>query len=76
MRSDAFDRFAANVRELPTGPDSVLIRACFNYGRTHPSELPGHRSILLLQRVARFLELAQAGTYASAWDLCTADYLP
>jgi hypothetical protein len=75
MRNDAFDRFAANVRALPAAPDSVIIRACFNYGRAHPSELPGHRSILLLQRLPRFLELAQAGAYASDWDLCTADYL-
>jgi hypothetical protein len=75
LRNDAFARFAANVGELPAGPDSVMIRACFNYGRTHPAELPGHRSILLLQRLPRFLELARSGTYTSDWDLCTADYL-
>jgi hypothetical protein len=75
LRNDAFERFAANVGELPTGPDSVLIRACFNYGRTHPAALPGHRSVLLLQRLPRFLELARSGTYTSDWDLCTADYL-
>lgn len=75
MRNEAFARYAANVRELPVAPDSVLIRACFNYGRRHPAELPGHRSILLLQRLPRFRELTQSGTYASDWDLCTADYL-
>jgi hypothetical protein len=75
MRNHAFERFAANVRELPTRPESVLIRACFDYGRSHPAEMPGHRSVLLLQRLPRFLELYQAGSYASDWDVCTVDYL-
>jgi hypothetical protein len=75
IRNDTFARFAANVRELPAAPDSVIIRACFNYGRTHPAELPGHRSLLLLQRLPRFVELSQSGTYTSDWDLCTADYM-
>ena len=75
MRSPAFARFAANLRELPSRPESVLIRACFQYGRSHPAELPGHRSVVLLQRLPRFLELHQAGSYSSDWDVCTADYL-
>jgi hypothetical protein len=75
MRNRVFDRFVANVRELPHGPDSVIIRACFDYGRSHPLELPGHRSVLLLQRLPRFLELAGNGSYSSDWDVCTADYL-
>jgi len=75
MRNHVFDRFVANVRELPSGPDTVIIRACFDYGRTHPAELPGHRSVMLLQRLPRFLELYQAGAYTSDWDVCTVDYL-
>jgi hypothetical protein len=75
MRNHVFDRFVANVRELPSRPDSVIIRACFDYGRTHPAELPGHRSVMLLQRLPRFLELSQSGAYASDWDICTVDYL-
>ena len=75
MRNDAFDRFAASAGELPAAADGVLIRACFNYGRPHPAELPGHRSILLLQRLSRFVELARSGAYTTDWDLCTADYL-
>jgi hypothetical protein len=75
VRNGVFDRFVANVRELPHGPDSVIIRACFDYGRSHPLEIPGHRSVLLLQRLPRFLELAGNGTYSSDWDVCTADYL-
>jgi len=75
MRNHVFDRFVANVRELPSGPDSVIVRACFDYGRTHPAELPGHRSVLLLQRLSRFLELYESGAYTSDWDVCTVDYL-
>jgi hypothetical protein len=75
MRDGAFDRFAANLRALPSGPDSVVIRACFDYGRPHPAARPGHRSVTLLQRLPRFLQLLEAGAYADAGDLCTADYL-
>jgi hypothetical protein len=75
MRDHAFARFVANVRELPTRPESVMIRACFDYGRSHPAEIPGHRSVLLLQRLPRFLERYDAGSYATDWDVCTADYL-
>jgi hypothetical protein len=75
MRNHTFEQFVVNVRALPTGPESVLIRACFDYGRTHPAEIPGHRSISLLQRLPRFLELYQAGSYTTDWDVCTVDYL-
>jgi hypothetical protein len=75
LRQDGYERFLANVRELPTRADSVLIRACFDYGRSHPAEMPGHRSATLLQRLPRFLELYQAGSYTSYWDVCTLDYL-
>jgi hypothetical protein len=37
--------------------------------------MPGHRSATLLQRLPRFLELYQAGSYTSYWDVCTLDYL-
>jgi hypothetical protein len=76
MRDQTFERFAANVRELPTRPDSVVIRACFNYGRPHPASLPGLRSVTLLQGLPRFLELQAAGAYATDWDVCTVDYRP
>jgi hypothetical protein len=76
MRDGAFEPFVANLRELPARADSVLIRACFDYGRPHPVELPGYRSVTLLQRLPRFLELHDAGAYANDWDVCTVDYLP
>jgi hypothetical protein len=75
MRDDAFERFVANLRELPTRPDSLLIRACFDYGRGHPAAQPEHRSVTLLQRLPRFLQLHEAGSYGDDWDVCTVDYL-
>jgi hypothetical protein len=75
IRNQAFERFVANLRELPSRPDSVLIRACFVYDRAHPAAVPGHRSVTLLQRLPRFLQLQEAGSYTSDWDVCTVDYL-
>jgi hypothetical protein len=75
MREGALDRFVANLRELPSGPDSVLVRACFRYGRAHPAALPGHRSLTVLQRLPRFLELHAAGAYRDDWDVCATDYI-
>ena len=74
-RDQSFDRFVANLRELPSGRDAVLIRACFDYGRRHPAAVAGHRSVTLLQRMPRFLEMHAAGAYNHDWDVCTADYV-
>jgi hypothetical protein len=75
FRDAAFARFVANVRELPLTPDSVFIRACFDYGRPHPAQLSGHRSATVLQRIPRFLQLHDAGAYKTYWDVCAKDYL-
>ena len=75
VRQGALARFARNLRSLPADESSLLIRACFDYGRPHPAGMPGHRSTTLLQRVERFLELERAGSYAGTWDVCTLDYL-
>jgi hypothetical protein len=76
VRSEAFEHFAANVRQLPLKPDSVFIRACFDFAGSHPAAIAGHRHATLLQRIPRFLELHASGAYGGYWDLCTADYLP
>jgi len=75
FRDAAFARFVANVRELPLTPDSVFIRACFDYGRPHPAQMAGQRSATVLQRIPRFLELHDAGAYKTYWDVCAKDYL-
>jgi hypothetical protein len=75
LRDQIYDRFAANLRALPSRPDSLLIRACFDYGRPHPATVPGNRSVTVLQHLPRFLELHAAHAYADEWDVCTVDYL-
>ncbi|MGE0455217.1 MAG: hypothetical protein AB7O37_16070 [Vicinamibacteria bacterium] len=75
LRGGSFGAFVRNLGALPAADDSLLIRACFDYGRRHPAAVPGHRSTTVLQSLPRFLELARAGAYESAWDVCTLDYV-
>lgn len=75
LREGSFDAFARNLEALPAADDSLLIRACFDYGRRHPSAEPGHRSTTVLQSLPRFLELARAGSYETGWDVCTLDFV-
>ncbi|REJ83678.1 MAG: hypothetical protein DWQ36_03720 [Acidobacteria bacterium] len=66
-----FAAFAANVASLPLDPDGLFVRACFDYGRSHPLLLPGHRSVTVLQRFADFRELVLRKPTLSDWELCT-----
>jgi hypothetical protein len=74
LRGDLFSRYVENVRALPTSDESQLIRAYFSYGYPHPAALPGHRSTLVRQRIGRFLELFDRGSYEDYWDVSTLDY--
>jgi hypothetical protein len=75
LRTGRFSAYVDNVKTLPLREDAVFIRAYFDYGRSHPERMHGHRSTLLLQHVPRFLSLYDSGAYRSYWDVCTADYL-
>jgi hypothetical protein len=75
LRDGSFDAFARNLAALPAADDSLLIRACFDYGRRHPAGVPGHRSTTVLQSLPRFLELARADAYETGWDVCTLDFV-
>lgn len=75
MRSGRFRAYVDNLRSLPAGEDSLLVRAYFDYGLSHPERLPGHRSTILLQRISRFLTLYDSDAYHSYWDVCTMDYM-
>lgn len=70
FRAGTFQAFAANVRALPTGPSSVLIRSWFSRGMPLPSTVPGHFSTQLMQSVPRFLGITAADT-ASYWTVVT-----
>ncbi|HSF18576.1 MAG TPA: hypothetical protein VLK65_23810 [Vicinamibacteria bacterium] len=76
LRSGSFPAFVDNLRALPHGDGSLLIRAYFSYGYQHPAALPGHRSTLVRQKLARFLQLYDEGAYHTFWDVSTLDYEP
>jgi hypothetical protein len=77
FRGGVIERFLENLSELPMhdGDGSVLIRACFGFGRPHPMARDGRISVTLLQPIQRYIALGSAGRYASDWDACTLDYM-
>jgi hypothetical protein len=69
-----FERFAANVKLLPTDDKSLFIRAVA--GRMpHPARLPGHRLTTILQHITVFNEDFDAGVYQSYVDLVTTHFI-
>ncbi len=76
FRNDVFPSFLDNVKALPLRPadESVMIRACFGFGRPHPLAQPGRISVTLLQSIPRYIALGGGGRYSSDWDVCLADY--
>lgn len=69
FRYGTFPAFAENVRALPTGSASVLVRSWFGRGAQLPSSLPGHFSTQLMQPVDRFLALTTQPDSVNYWML-------
>ena len=69
FQNGVFPAFVANVRSLPAGPSSVLVRSWFGRGAMLPSSVPGHLSTQLLQTVPRFLELTARPDSVYYWTL-------
>jgi hypothetical protein len=64
FRQGSFPRFAENVKRLPSGRASVLIRSYFGRGRfgmdtvtDFPQVIPGHLSAQMMQPFQAFLEV-------------------
>jgi hypothetical protein len=76
MRDGSFPAYVENVRSLPRSESSQFIRAYFSYGYPHPASLPGQRSTLVRQKMDRFFELYDQGSYSTFWDVSTLDYEP
>lgn len=74
IRNGVFPDYVENVRSWPISESSQFIRAYFSYGYPHPEALPGHRSTLVRQRIARFLELYDSDAFLNYWDVSTLDY--
>ena len=66
-----FDSFAENVKQLPHGESSVIIRSYFNgtWGYEHPQTVNGYYSTQLLQTLDSFVKEYVSGGYQSYQDL-------
>jgi len=69
FRSGTFGNFVDNVRSLPAGPNSMLVRSVFNRSFMNPTWVPGNLSIQLMQRWSVFLEYARNPGLTSYWGL-------
>jgi hypothetical protein len=71
MRGSSFDSFAENVKQLPRGENSVIIRSYFNgtWGYEHPQTVNGYYSTQLLQTLDSFVKEYASGGYQSYQDL-------
>lgn len=69
--SSNFDSFAENVKQLPRGEGSVIIRSYFNgtWGYEHPQTVNGYYSTQLLQTIDSFVKEQASGGYQSYQDL-------
>lgn len=68
-----FERWLDNLRSLPAADDAVVVRSYFsNFGREHPSAVPGYYATQILQPVATL----RAGGFASYWEVVTRDVVP
>jgi hypothetical protein len=67
-QSGTFSRWIDNLTALPVADGAVVIRSYFpNFGRGHPSAVPGYYSTQSLQPVAALV----ASRFVSYWDVVT-----
>jgi hypothetical protein len=64
-------KWARNVAALPSDEKSLFIRAYLDQGRTHPSQMKGHRTATVLQRIADFNERQAKKPYQTFWAVVT-----
>jgi hypothetical protein len=62
-------RYLANVKSLPITEDALFIRSYFPNGRSHPLNVPGHRSTSLTGSMTRFVQDYDARRLESYWDV-------
>jgi hypothetical protein len=62
-------RYVANVKSFPISDDSIFIRSYFPNGRSHPLNVPGHRSTSLVSSMSRFVQDYDARRLVSYWDV-------
>jgi hypothetical protein len=68
--------FVDNLKALPVGEDSLLVRSFFgNWGRRHPETAPGYSVASMAQKVSGLLQNQEAQPYLHYGDLAFRDYL-
>jgi len=72
-RDGTFREWTANLRALPRSDDAVVIRSYFpNFGRDHPSALPGYYATQALQDVSTLI----TSDFTSYWGVVTRETHP
>ncbi len=72
FRYGTFGKFVENVRTLPTGTNSVIVRSYFGRGMgIHPQAEPGHLSVQLMQTIPSLLQLLDSQADAPYWTIVT-----
>jgi len=69
FRNGVFPSFVRNVRALPAGPNSVLIRSWFARFDMEPGLLPGHFSAQQMQPFSEFLRRTEQPDSVQYWQL-------
>jgi len=77
QRNQGFERYAANVKALPHGPSSVIIRSYFGRGRMHPLYDPsnGGTSTSLVETFDSFIRRYDAGEIPGYQELVFKGYI-
>jgi len=76
FRYGTFGKFVDNVRALPAGPNSVIVRSYFGRGMgIHPQAEPGHLSVQIMQTIPSFLNLVTTQPDVQYWAVVTTDLL-
>lgn len=75
FQQETYPQFAANIRSLPIGPGSIMVRSHFGYwGPRHPARVPGYPVTSLAQRMTSFLEQDARRPYEDYEDVVRRDY--
>ena len=74
FRGRTFGRYAENVKQLPRGETSMVIRSVFPSGGAGrlPQSVPGFYSTSLVQPFSAMIDEVEAGKYRTYLDLITA----
>lgn len=71
FENNVWPKWVRNIAALPAGEDSLFIRAYLDQGRKHPSEMNGHRTATILQKIADFKSRQEKKPFQNFWTVAT-----